>query len=645
MHMARRLFLLAAVVGLVGFTRAAAPQLGDAPPAPTPEMIERLRQQRGPQVLGPTFPLAVDTRRREEVRNFFRAMAGVPANIVFDSANNVKDQEAALMMSANTNLSHFPPNDWICYTANGAEAAGSSNLALGNAGPDAITAYIEDFGPNNRAAGHRRWLLYPQTETMGTGDIPEPPEQSHWSANAVWVADANYGGPRPATRDGFVAWPPAGYVPYLLTFPRWSFSLPNATYTGTIVTLSSNGVDVPVTLEPFTPNVGENSLVWFPTSMSPSSPALWPKPPADTTYTVQLQNVVLGGKSSNFTYTVTVFDPAVPGADTVLPAVTGPDTPAVNQANGYTFSAVPTATRYQWRSSQPAPFTAVDGAENGLADFTADTSPGYAVVIDDAHHSGSQAFHLAHPDRATSQRLTCTRILLPGPSAQLQFWSRLGYATTDETAKVEISSEGSGSWQTVFEQAGTDGRGETTFNQRTVPLGSWAGRTLQVRFAYESTGSRFPQTTSDVDWVFDDRSFSDTEELSSPVITDVPAGTSFVFSPTQTGGYALDVRAQVYSQYYLEWGPIKRLDAVVAATPSVQFTGSPSVAGTEVQIDFDVTNHRPDLTFELLKSPTLPGTWTTDPAAAFQTIVAGSKFRATTSTGGASQSFYRLSVK
>ena len=163
--------------------------LGDPPPAPTPEEVARL-PRRGISKHGPTGPFTINTAKREEARNFFntvysasegfsigwtgnlatctpgttdaafrdlvalrinyyRAMAGMPANIMFDATFNNKDQAAALIMSANNSLSHFPPTTWTCYSANGYEAAGKSNIALGNAGPDAVTAFIEDYGANN----------------------------------------------------------------------------------------------------------------------------------------------------------------------------------------------------------------------------------------------------------------------------------------------------------------------------------------------------------------------------------------------------------------------------------------------------------------------------------------------------------------
>lgn len=69
--------------------------------------------------------------------NYFRAMAGVPATVVLSDEFNAKAQKAALMMSVNRQLSHSPDSAWTCYSAEGAEAAGKSNLYLGVYGPSA----------------------------------------------------------------------------------------------------------------------------------------------------------------------------------------------------------------------------------------------------------------------------------------------------------------------------------------------------------------------------------------------------------------------------------------------------------------------------------------------------------------------------
>jgi hypothetical protein len=237
--------------------------------------------------------------------NYFRAMAGVPAKVTLFDEYNQKAQKAALMMSANHALSHNPPTSWICYTDQGHEAAGSSNLALGAYGSDALSLYMQDFGSSNYAAGHRRWILYPQTQNMGTGDIPGGSGYS--AANDLWIFDSHMWDSRPVTREVFVAWPPPGYVPYLVVYQRWSFSYANADFTNAAVSMTENGMNVPITRYTPVNGYGENTLVWIRNGVSDSTP--WPRPSADTTYVVTLSNVVIGGIPKSFQYTVIVFDP------------------------------------------------------------------------------------------------------------------------------------------------------------------------------------------------------------------------------------------------------------------------------------------------------------------------------------------------
>jgi len=306
-------------VGVVAGEAWGRQELGPPPEPPTAEAVERMKAEAArPRVRSAARPYEIDTANREQVRNFynsvylvsegagmawtgngnaclagttavtfrdevarrinfFRAMAGVPAVITFNEAWNLKAQQAALMMSRNDDLNHTPPASWSCFSEDGFEAAGQSNLALGQGGPQAITAYIEDYGAGNASVGHRRWVLYPQTQTMGTGDVPREREFS--AANANWVFDEKFGSSRPATRTEFVAWPPAGHVPYQLVFPRWSFSLPDADFTKATVTVTRQGVALPVTLEKPTVGAGENSLVWHEASLDPTNQYRAPPPP------------------------------------------------------------------------------------------------------------------------------------------------------------------------------------------------------------------------------------------------------------------------------------------------------------------------------------------------------------------------------
>ncbi|HWH77914.1 MAG TPA: hypothetical protein VNT76_11105, partial [Candidatus Binatus sp.] len=324
------------------------------------------------------------------------------------------------------------------------------------------------------------------------------------------------------------------------------------------------------------------------------------------------------------------------------PILSGPNPAGINQNNTYTFTPVGAATSYQWEQTKVAPFTSIEGAENGLTDFTTDTSAGYNVIVSSPRASGSFAFHLAHPNPPTDQVLTYTRVLLPGAASQIQFNSRLATATPNQVARVQVSVDQGASWEDIFSQPGADQPGEGSFNLRAVSLSNFAGRSILVRFLYDYTGDTFyPQTSSGVGWYIDDISFSGTDELTDSVIANITAGTSFVFSPASVGDYLLRVRAGI-SGRTLAFGPAKRVTATSVATPTLQFSGTPSVSGNQVQIDFNVTNYRAGMTFLLLNAPDPGAAWTTNSSAAFQTVVPNSTFRVTTSTGGASKMFYRI---
>jgi len=233
--------------------------------------------------------------------NYFRAMAGVPT-VKLNAEYNRKAQAAALMMSANDQLSHSPPGNWRCYSAEGAQAAGSSNLCLGLMGWDAIRLYMLEGG----LVGHRRWILYPRTRQMGSGDIP--PAQGNWAANALWVFDQGAWQTRPRVRDEFVAWPPPGYVPYQVINDHWSLSYPGADFSAATVSMSSGFSAIRTVVDAPFGGYGENTLVWIP--QVETEGGLWPRPTADTSFRVDVRNVNVGGQVRDFAYTVIVFDPA-----------------------------------------------------------------------------------------------------------------------------------------------------------------------------------------------------------------------------------------------------------------------------------------------------------------------------------------------
>ena len=237
--------------------------------------------------------------------NFFRAMAGVPAEITLDDEFNAKAQEAALVMSKNIRISHTPPTSWSCYTDDAAEGAGSSNLLLGTHGPNAISRYMFDPGEENYFVGHRRWILHPQTERMGTGDVPR--DGLLPAANSLWVFDENVWNPRPETRDPFIAWPPAGFVPSPVVYPRWSFGFPDADFSSAEVTATLGDRELPLHVEPVLDGFSDPTIVW---ELDDRLGGFMPMED-DLAVTISISDVRVGGVNRDFEYDVTIFDPNV----------------------------------------------------------------------------------------------------------------------------------------------------------------------------------------------------------------------------------------------------------------------------------------------------------------------------------------------
>ena len=234
--------------------------------------------------------------------NYFRAMAGVPDDITFNANYNAAAQQVSLMMAANQDLDHTPPPTWACYTSAGAAAANKSNLWITRYGADAIDGWIEDLGNVNTPAGHRRWVLHPPTRQMGIGSVPGPRNAPLRTASALYVQDGHIFDPVPRPRDGFVAWPPPGFVPDDLVFDRFSFGIDGANFANASVAMTRNGNRVDDVEYSPANGYGINTLVWD-------------VPDADhrpATYHVTVRGVSVGGQSRTFEYDINAFDVTVP---------------------------------------------------------------------------------------------------------------------------------------------------------------------------------------------------------------------------------------------------------------------------------------------------------------------------------------------
>lgn len=200
---------------------------------------------------------------------YYRAMAGVPASVIEDPEHSRLAQAAALMMSAEGSLTHHPEADFACFSLDGRLAAANSNLYLGRTGPEAIDGYIEDPGERNLDVGHRSTILHPPTRAMGVGHVAG--DDDRHAANVLWVFDDRVFAGDVSTRepDGFVAWPPRGFVPASVVYPRWSLALAEADVDNARVTMEVDGRSINphvVTRQSKIDEVPSSIVVWEPDS-------------------------------------------------------------------------------------------------------------------------------------------------------------------------------------------------------------------------------------------------------------------------------------------------------------------------------------------------------------------------------------------
>lgn len=517
-----------------------------------------------------------DVRRRI---NFFRALVGHSADITFNATKSAKAQEAALMMAANNSLSHTPPSNWSCYTANGYEAAGASNLALGNYGPAAVNAYLRDDGTGNEVVGHRRWILYSRAQIMGTGDVPAHSTYNH--ANAIWCL----GDFKAAPAAKFTSWPNEGYVPVSLVPARWSLSYPGASFASATVTMTQNGS--PVTTSIISNNdvgYGDNSLVWAVTGL-PSTVT------NDTSYQVTVNGISGGGAPSSKTYTVTLFNPDILGDSVTIAGTNNPPT----SGQAYTMNAIAQADSYQLVVSSASTAAWTEGAEDTPApNITENISAGYTLLQTGLKRTGSKAFQLAHPSGAFSdQSFIVTRSIVPTASSSLTYYDRARFTTTTTTLVTQISTDGT-SWTDLTSRngVGLSSGNWDNWTARSVNLSAYAGQLVQFRFIMKANGLSVAQipvggTVANFGFFIDDITVTNASQLTNDVTTTLAANaTGFTLNASTAGSalvvgnsYIMRVRPQVGCKWF-GYGALKTVTAVAPTGYAAWVTNSyPTVTG------------------------------------------------------------------
>ncbi len=279
--------------------------------------------------------------------NYYRQQTGLPP-VTLNSGLSQTAQEAAMVhlrrqVSSVGGNPHDPfgsGNPCVSSTSDpGHVGAANSNLSWGATtgsstpgranGPRGVEGQMRDNGANNTLVGHRRAITSPTLTQVGSGSAAwldtSGGTYNGWyqTTNALYWIDSNW---PTATRDPdttYVAWPPAGWSPDEVIYPRWSFA-PNADardvdFSGTTITMEAEGQVVPVTnvyVRDYTGGgltIPDDVIVWEPDLTGVSNMA-WDGDDhmeltgSDRFIRVNLFNVVVDGVSTDHTYWVVVMD-------------------------------------------------------------------------------------------------------------------------------------------------------------------------------------------------------------------------------------------------------------------------------------------------------------------------------------------------
>lgn len=165
--------------------------------------------------------------------NYVRFVANLPL-LQLDATLNEDAQHGAVLMAAEDNFSHFPPQPADMsdeFYERGYDATSSSNIHAnyGYAPKDTLKLAVYGFMAdedeyNNDVVGHRRWILNPTLKYIGFGFA----QSSSWNYVDMCVFDHSGA----AVDYDFIAWPAEGNFPTNLmdaSFP-WSVTLNPSLY-------------------------------------------------------------------------------------------------------------------------------------------------------------------------------------------------------------------------------------------------------------------------------------------------------------------------------------------------------------------------------------------------------------------------------
>jgi Bacterial Ig domain/Cysteine-rich secretory protein family len=223
--------------------------------------------------------------------------------------------------------------------------------------------------------------------------------------------------------------------------------------------------------------------------------------------------------------------------------ISGPTTLEKNQTGRFDFVPVGGAESYEWRKSALS-----------------------TSVLD-----GMTSFQLYHP-QPESKFFQIDRIFRPVAGSSFTFMSKLGLATNNQVAAVQISSNDAVSWDIVWRLAGSPVVGsplETTFTQKIIPLDAYVGKEIIIRFAYFFNGAPYYNSvTPQAGFSVDEISFGSMDILKPISISTTQSSSFFDFSSSHTETFSLQVRPLISGRPF-PWSLGLNVNIVAGTTENV----------------------------------------------------------------------------
>lgn len=425
--------------------------------------------------------------------NFFRALAGAPANASVNTGSKVviftndvpkpdpstlksyAARRSAYMIARgyinfqeSSAISHNPPNNVITWSNAAWNGNARSNITYGYFGPGAVNAYIKEDEKGttetgisvwNSSVGHRRWLLNASATDFATGDTPgqyQPSTGITPPTNALYVIQ--HDSETVAAPSEFTSYPAAGFFPAGLNTPFWSLSHPYGVFTAaTVQVRNANNELVNVTKINQNTAYGDPTLVWE----VKDAAALATQVSSDRVFHVQVTGIGSAPGHqlpASHSYTVRLINPDILTSDQSL---IGTDSPPVSATAKYVFSRPDHSEEIQINAFRNSPADWIENA-NTTTHIIDRTYSNYSLVSGTINGftpiSGSSSFRLTHPVRYDSvlgvspeQIFEIDREILtiPGQTSSLRFSYKRGYMYSASSLAAEYSNNGGATWNTL----------------------------------------------------------------------------------------------------------------------------------------------------------------------------------------------------